>query len=191
MEMKSLMTQSSKKNRLIDPLLEEHSKKQVERILGLIQNDQSLLSDLWECYFGEDLLLAQRSSWVIQHYYRSVPSQILPYLDRILDVIHNPLHDAQVRCALSILQCVEIPEEHIGRVYDVCMTLFANPSAPAAFRVFGMQIGANIAVVYPELADEVIQTYLLQEAPSAGLRSRWKKIEPRLKLLKEKNKRTT
>lgn len=188
MEMKSLMTQSLRKNNLKSLLLEEHSKEQVHRIIAEIKDNPDLVSDLWDCYAGSDRLLAQRSSWVMQHYYRAHPSELLPYFNEILEVIQNPLHDAQVRCALSVLQNVEIPERYAGRIYDISISQLANPSAPAALRVFGMQVATNIAQLYPELAEEIIQTYQLQEAPSAGLRSRWKKIHPQLKILVEKNK---
>lgn len=182
------MTQSSKKSNLEALLLAEHSKAQVDRIVKIAQNDSDIKEWLWNFYSGDEPILAQRSSWVIQHIYKNHPREILDYIDRILVVLAKPLHDAQIRSVLSVLQFIEIPQMHAGRFYDFGIQVLSDPSQPSAIRVFGMQIASNIALSYPELASEVISTYALLESPSAGLRSRWKKIQPGLNLVLIQNK---
>ena len=95
-------------------------------------------------------------------------------------------HDAVKRNTVRLLQGVDLPEELMGRVVDICFKFLLDVKEPVAVRVFSMQVLYNICLKEPELADElriVIEEFMPHG--TAGFKSRGKRILKGLqKLLK-------
>jgi len=109
----------------------------------------------------------------------------------LIPVLHQPLHTAQVRNVLLILSMVDLPEDQEGIILDICYTLLSDPKSLSAPRIYSFQIIANISFKYPEIAGDLLELMESLEEIPAGLRSRWRRIKPKLiRLLEEQGTRS-
>ncbi len=166
-------------------LRKEHSKEQTNLIAQYIDNKETLFKELLVFFLGEDELLAQRAAWAMRTCIERNPQ----WLEQRLGIFINNLkkekiHVAVQRNTLKMLETVEIPEELMGEIYDVCFKNLENIKSPIAIKVFSMQILCNICMKEPELAEELI-TIIEEQYPhsSAGYKSRARKVLKALRKL--------
>lgn len=181
------MMPSLKKNSIAQMLHAEHSREQTDKIVQYINNHTEGVDELWHCYLSSDVTLAQRSAWVIGHYYRSEPSQILVHLPQIIPTLEQPLHPAQVRNVMNILSFTTIPEDYHGALLDICLAYITDHTSPSAIRAFSLSVAADIGLRYPEIAEEIIGSVESLEASTPAIRSRWRKLGPKLKKVVSEN----
>lgn len=160
-------------------LIQEHSKHTTEEIAKYIGNDTDRFADLMQLFFGQELVLVQRSAWVLTHVCVEHPTLILPYQKEMIQALQQPIHPAVQRNILKILadKPLVLDEETEGHLVNICFDLIPQPHLPAAIRVHAMQYIANLTTRYPELAIElktVIEDGM--EHGTAGFRSRGAKI---------------
>ena len=96
--------------------------------------------------------------------------------------LDNPSHNAIVRNTVRVLQNIEIPEELEGEIYERCFDYLNDPKEKPAVRAFSMKVLSNIAMIYPELKEELIKSIELHfPYGSKGFKSRGKKELERLR----------
>ena len=110
------------------------------------------------------------------------PFLIKPYLPLLVKQLHNPKHDAVKRNVLRILQFIDIPDEVMGELADLCFNFLTSSKEAIAIKVFAMTILERIVRQYPELTQELI-IIIEDQMPygSAGFKSRGTKILKALK----------
>lgn len=164
-------------------ILEEgHSKKNTLDILAAIQKDNSKINELMKLFFSSDLRMCQRASWAVGMIGERNKTLLLPYFDKMLHVIKNPMHDAIVRNTLRTWREMDIPEAYEGEVFDICFNYLQDTKTPVAIRMFGMCILSNIAMKYPELKEEIIPVIEEHyEQASPGFKSGAKRELKRMK----------
>jgi len=155
----------------------EHSKSNVDKIINYIGQDSDKLNELMACFFSENIRLCQRASWAVGILGEKYPYLLLPYLDKMIQIIDNSRHHALVRNTLRIWQFIDIPSSSQGMVYDQCFNLLIDPKSPIAIRVFAMTVCFYISKIIPELKEElilVIKDNMVDSSP--GFYSRGKKV---------------
>lgn len=160
-----------------DALLKEHSKNQTIKIVKFIGDDKQKFKELMNLFFHDEYRVVQRSAWVVNCCAEAHPELIRPYLNKMIEYMHKPVHDAVRRNTVRILQFTDIPEKLTGKAATVCFDLLQSKSEPIAVKAFSMTVLANICKTHPELKNElklVIEDLLPYS--SAGLLSRGKKI---------------
>lgn len=160
-----------------EALLEEHSKAQTLKIKRYIGPSHEKFKELMDLLLEDEYRIVQRASWVVKHTCDSNPLLIYPYLGDLIPRLRTPLHDAYKRNILHILSMLEVPEEHLGELTDICFESLENRKEAVAIRVHAMQNLHNICFKEPELANELklfIEEFMPHE--SAGFKSRGKKI---------------
>lgn len=104
--------------------------------------------------------------------------RLKPYLGPMIMNLQKPgLHDSVKRNMVRILQTVEVPEEYMGVLADVCTGYLARPEEPIAARAFSMTVLLNITKRFPDLKGELkllIEELLPNASP--GLRNRGLKV---------------
>ncbi len=169
---------------LKEEILYEHSKAQATRLAAYIGDDVEKFAELMDLVLGEDEKLSQRAAWVMSHCADTVPKLIVPHIGAMMTVFETTPHVAVRRNITRVLQLVDIPEIHQGKLVNICFDVLLNPKAANAVRVFSMSILYNITLQQPELRDElriVIEDMLPHGTPA--IKSRGKRI------LKAMNKR--
>ena len=165
-----------------EQLSHKQSKTIRDDIVHYIYEDPKRMEELMECFFTGAYRINQYASWPVGIIGQERPELIEPYLTQMIDVLESPAHDAIVRNTIRILQWVSIPEALEGRIYDYCFQYLNDTKKPVAIRVFAMSVLTRLAMKYPELKEELIQSierYYPDGSP--GYQSRAKKEINRLK----------
>lgn len=170
---------------LIQEILREHSKENVKKITDYIGLDEDRFAELMQIFLKGDYITIQRSSWIVSECAEAHPFFIAPYFKNLIDKLHEPnIHDSARRNIVRIWQFVEIPEEFIGEIYDICFRYLSGNEAIAVV-VFSMTVCHNITKRVPELKSELsfmIEDLLLKhQYGSPAIRSRGNKILAQLK----------
>jgi len=149
------------------------SRKMANVVIDIILEDESRIDELMQCFFSDHLRTCQHAAWPVGILAEKHPTILLPYLQRMVSNLDNPVHDAVVRNTLRTFQFMEIPEELQSEVYDRCLEYLSNPKYPIAFTAFSMTVCTDIAMQYPELKEEVIAAidYRMPNG-SSGIRAR-------------------
>jgi hypothetical protein len=155
-------------------LLAEHSKHQTMKIVRYIDGDRSKFKELMRCFLGDIYRLSQRAAWPVSYCIEADPHLIRPYWKTMIaELERNDAHVAVRRNVARLLQFVEIPKRHAGRIFEACYKLLDDPAQPVAVRVFSMTVAAKIAEDKPDLLHELrLIACKYPQASTAGFRSR-------------------
>jgi hypothetical protein len=168
---------------LMKAILNEHSKNQCLAIVNFIGGKPDRFSELVEVFLTGPYRVTQRAAWPLSVCCEKEPQLIIPHRKKILKQMDQPhIHDAVKRNVVRLLQFIEIPKQHYGKVAEVCFRLFLDTSEPIAIRVFAMTVLANLATKLPDLKNELIPV-IEEQLPygSAAFASRGRKVLKKLK----------
>ena len=161
-----------------EALLKVHSKDQATKITNYVGDDPDRFAELMNYLCGPNYRLSQRAAWPVSYCVQLHPDLIKPYFNTLIKQLEREdAHVAVRRNVARLLQFVEIPKRHEGRVFDACYNLFADPTQPVAVRVFSMTVAAKIAKNEPDLLEE-LRTVAVKypQASTAGFRSRARRV---------------
>lgn len=104
---------------------------------------------------SENIVISQRAATVLHHASNWSPNLFFPHLDKLIDVIANPIHDSGPRMAIRVCMHIEIPEKQAGTLINLAFQYLENQKTPVAIKVNAMYVIANQAKKYPELKTEL------------------------------------
>lgn len=162
---------------LRNEILKEHSKRQTLKIAKFIGNDETKFKTLMHLFFNDEYRVVQRAAWVVNICTEAHPGLIEPYLNKMLDYLRKPVHDAVKRNTVRIFQFVDIPKKLIGKTVTICFELLQSKNESVAVKVFSMSVLGRIVQNEPELKNE-LRLIIEEQLPysTAGFLSRAKKI---------------
>ncbi len=168
-------------------ILKDHSKPQILKIVDYIASDQQRFDEMIELILKGDKKIAQRVSWAMSYCVEAYPGLIISHLESLMENLRNPVHDAIKRNTLRSLEYVEIPEDLMGLVADICFEFLDSPKESIATRVFSMTALYKICQKEPELSNE-LKLVIEDHYPhgSAGFKSRARKILKGISKLQQK-----
>lgn len=164
-----------------DELIREHSRENALAIAQYIGTKPDRFAELMHLFLYDDAQVVQRSAWVVSKCADAHPSLLEPHLSAMINNLQNNVQVAVRRNTLRVLQNVDVPEELMGTLADVCFGYMEDSKEPIAVKVFAMTNLYNICQKEPDLANE-LKLIIEQQLPygSAGFKSRAKKILPHL-----------
>ena len=164
----------------IKALLEEdRSRNQTNKIVEFVDNDKKKMKALMSFFLDKkwDWRYNQWAAWPVGYIGRKFPSLILPYFDKLIEVMDAPVHNAVLRNTVRILEDIEVPEKYEGEIYKRCFAFLNDVNQPIAVRCFSMTVVFNLAKKYPDLKNELVESIKLHlPYASAGFKSRGSKI---------------
>jgi len=169
---------------LVAELQKRHSLASRNRMIRYVGADKKRFEELVTIFLGDNYRLTQWAGWPLSNIVRNHPDLIKPYLRSMLKSVDRPnIHVAVKRNVMRLLQFIEIPKTLRGLAFDTAFKLFTTADEPVAVKVFAMQIAADVAMLEPELKNEVILA-IEQDYPygSGAYRSRARNV---LKMLKK------
>ena len=117
-------------------LLKEASKRQALKIANIIGDDQEQFAKLIMIFLNGTYRLTQRAAWVLSICVDAHPGLLDSHLKAIVENLEKPdLHDAVKRNTVRFLQNIEIPEDLMGTVANVCFE-YLGSNEPVAIKVF-------------------------------------------------------
>lgn len=168
---------------LVNIILYEHSKPQMEKIMRYVGKDPKRFAELVNVFLTGPYRVTQRASWPLSSCVEHNPSLIKPHMKRILNYLSRESeHVAVRRNILRLLQFTAIPKSLQASTINQCLYFLSNPKEPIAVRVFAMTVLGNLAKENPDLKNEIIMV-IEDQLPygSAGFLSRGKKVLKELK----------
>jgi hypothetical protein len=166
-------------------ILKEYSKANVDKIANYVGDNEQRFAELMQLFLNGDWITNQRSSWILSECVANYPSLVYPFFKDFLQKLHEPnIHDSARRNIIRTWQFIDIPEEYIGEVYDICFRYLSSDEAIAVI-VFSMTVCHNITKIIPELRQELsfmIEDLVMKnQYGSPAIKSRGKKILAELK----------
>jgi len=141
---------------LKESLLEEHSKKQCDKIVGYIGSDKKLFAGLMNLFFEGEYRITQRAAWPVSNCVKNHPELIVPYIKQMLDNLSKKdLHDAVKRNTVRLLQTVKIPKKYHGQLMNICFDFIQSNETAVAIKAFSLTILQNFTAQYPEIIPEL------------------------------------
>jgi hypothetical protein len=168
---------------LITELGKRHSLAQKNRIIRYVGTDKKRFAGLVKIFLGDNYRLTQWAGWPLSDIVKEHPEMIKPYLRPMLKSVDRPnMHEAVKRNVMRLMQFIDIPPALAGLAFEKAFTLFSDTGEPIAVRVFSMQVMADVAMMEPELKNEVIVA-IEDQLPygSTGFRNRANKLLKKLK----------
>lgn len=160
-----------------ESLQREHSKENTEKIVDYVSADDERLAELMDIFFHGPWEIVQRASWAVGKLGEQT-DLLKPYMGQMIkNLERTDLHDAIKRNTVRTWQFIEVPDEYLGEVADVCFGYLESKKEPIAIKVFSMVVLEGIVKRVPELKDE-LQFLIKEQMPysSAGFKSRGKKV---------------
>src|SRR3546814_9733385 len=83
-------------------------------------------SDVCSSDLSDQYRIQQRTSWAVMHCVTRQPTLITPYLEKMINLLDKPVHDAVKRNITRILRDIDIPKAFHGQVADHCFRLLGD-----------------------------------------------------------------
>ena len=137
-------------------ILDEHSRRQAERIAAWVGKDAARFARLIALLMRGEDPIPQRAAWAVGICAERHPALAVPHLGKMIARMNRAgAHDAVRRNVLRILQDADVPPGLAGRVAETCFRELNAGDAPIAVKVFAMSAIARLAATRPDLAREL------------------------------------
>lgn len=160
------------------------SNKEAEWVAASAIENPAIFLKLYNYSFSTDKHLAFRASWTLSKVCDKFPEMIVPYLPKVIETLANIENESTLRSFLRIISLSDLSQfgtRHHGLLADLCFNIIKSGFSAIAVKAYSMEILYNLAVIYPELANELSASILvLMEDGSAGITSRGNSILKKL-----------
>lgn len=164
-------------------ILQEHSKKQKDKIVRWIGDDQKRFDELIKLFLeSKDPIIRQRAGWPLSYAAEAHPALVKKHMSKLAATFRKPgVHEAVTRNIARIFQCVGLPEKIHGPIMDASFQLVCDPKEKPASKAFALTVLERLAAIYPEIKPELkLAIEERWDTESAAFRSRAKKILKKL-----------
>lgn len=148
---------------LREAFLTEHSKNQTDKIITWIGDDPSRIALLMQLFLHDEYRVVQRAAWALSGLAQRHPALMLPYLPLLASRLGDEtVHIAVRRNIFRLFQYVPLPEPVHAPLMQYAFDALANQKEALAVRAFAMSVLARLALLYPEINNEL--RLLLEDA---------------------------
>ena len=144
--------------------------KNAKRLAEFVADNPGEIKKLVKLFYDEDTNISMRSAWIISHVCSLNPEIVIALTPDFVKYLKskNP-NPPTIRCVLSSLQQIKIPEKYCAIVFDFCAKYVRNETLPLAVRAFSINIMGRLCKRYPELKYETeLILSELKTVPQAG-----------------------
>ncbi len=160
------------------------STKEAEWVAASAAESPEIFKKLIEFSYSDDKKLAFHSSWTLNKVCDKNPELIIPFLPAIVESLGKIDNESALRSILRILTMTEMTRlsvKHHGILAEYCFSALRSGYTAIAIKAYSMEILYRLAVLYPELANELSASInMLQGEGSAGIISRGRMILKKL-----------
>lgn len=155
-------------------LLKERGRRNAEAVADHVGRDPQRFAQLMQCVLDDTRLVGQRAAYSAGIVCDAYPHLADPYVERLLDTLDAPVHEAVQRNSIRTLQTCGLPKALHGRITGTMFAVLADPARSIAQRACAITVAARLVERYPALANEfglLLEEVLLTD-PGPGVRSR-------------------
>ncbi|MCU0472658.1 MAG: (deoxy)nucleoside triphosphate pyrophosphohydrolase [Bacteroidales bacterium] len=158
--------------------------KEIEWIAASAIENSAIFKKLLDYSFSGDKKLAFHASWVLTKVCDRYPEIIYPYISGIIEKLNKIDNESTQRSFMRIISLTDITristKQH-GILADHCFTALKSGFSAIAIKAYSMEILYKLAVLYPELVNELSATiFMLQGEGSAGIIARGQMVLKKL-----------
>ncbi|HUX94306.1 MAG TPA: (deoxy)nucleoside triphosphate pyrophosphohydrolase [Bacteroidales bacterium] len=158
--------------------------KEAEWVAASAIDNPEIFKKLMVYSFSPDKKLAFRSSWTLTKVCDKYPELIFPHLTSLVEALPKIDNESVQRSFLRIVSLTDLHKigtKHHGMLADYCFTSLRSGFTAIAIKAYAMEALYKLALVYPELANELSATInMIQGEGSAGIIARGRIILKRL-----------
>ncbi len=141
---------------LREAIMEEHSKKQTNKIIRWVGNSQKKFDELVKCFLSDDKKLSQRAGWPLSYIGIAHTGLASKHLPAMLKNLRKPgLHAAVKRNTIRLLQDISIPKRLHGELMNTCFAYISSAEETVAVKAFSLTVLQNLAKQYPDIRLEL------------------------------------
>jgi 8-oxo-dGTP diphosphatase len=160
------------------------SMKEAEWVATSAIENPAIFIKLLDYSLSSDKKLSFRASWTLTKVCDRFPELIYPYLPQIVDTIAEIVNESTLRSFLRIISLSDLDKinsrQH-GLLTDFCFSKLNSGFSAIAIKAYSMEIIYRLALIYPELANELSATInMLRGEGSAGVVARGHMIMKKL-----------
>ena len=165
-------------------LMKQLSRRHMEYVAHCIGNNEKQFEQLMTIVLHGREPVIQRAAWAMDVCLDVYPELLSPYVETLIDALPRFSHNGVKRQVVKALAECDLPEKLEGQLADLCFEWLQSPDMPVGVKVHCMQILANIAARYPDLAVE-LRMIITGQIPrnSTGFASRGRKILKRFSII--------
>ncbi len=173
----------------IDPITEKEIQKMIYSMTGTQEADwlaatapdnPSLVLKLLDYSYSEDKKFSFCASWTLSKIFDKNPEIIAPFIPGMIEKLNSLNNDSVQRSFLKIISIIDITQmslKHHGILVDYCFKALNSGVSAVAIKAYSMEILYKLALLYPELANELSASInILSGEASAGIIARGKII---------------
>ncbi len=151
-------------------------RKEAEWLADSAVENTEILRKLLEYSFSKDKKLAFRASWTLSKVHDKYPGLIgsdLQVMIGSLETLENESVQRSFLRMISMSDLNSINQKQQGILADHCFKMLKSGFSAIAVKAYSMEIIYKLAIIYPELANELSSTInMLQGEGSAGILAR-------------------
>jgi len=153
------------------------SRQEAEWVATSAIDNPDIFQKLLQYSFRSDRKLAFRASWTLSKVCDKFPELIFPHLTKMIDGLKRIDNESTERSFLRILSMTDLrqlSEQYHGILADHCFKALNSGSSAIAIKAYSMEIIYRLAIIYPDLANELSSSInMLQgEGAAAGIIAR-------------------
>jgi len=151
-------------------------RKEAEWLADSAFENAEILRKLLEYSFSKDKKLAFRASWTLSKVHDKYPELIGSDLQVMIGSLESLENESVQRSFLRMISMSDLNslnQKLQGILADHCFKMLRSGFSAIAVKAYSMEIIYKLAIIYPELANELLSTInLLQGDGSAGILAR-------------------
>jgi 8-oxo-dGTP diphosphatase len=163
------------------------SMKEADWVATSAIENPAIFNKLLEYSFSSDKKLAFHASWTLSKVCDKYPEIIYPYLHSVIVSLEKLDNESALRSLLRIISMSEMNKIGVrdhGILADHCFNALRSGFSAIAIKAYSMEILYKLALIYPELANELSAVInLLQGEGSAGIVARGQMIMKKLAVI--------
>jgi 8-oxo-dGTP diphosphatase len=160
------------------------SLREVDWVATSAIDNPDIFKKLLDYSFSDDKKLAFHASWTLTKVCDKYPEIIYPHLTVIIESLDKIDNESAQRSFLRILSFTEmnrVGTKHHGILTEHCFNALRSGFSAIAIKAYSMEILYKLALIYPELANELSATInMLQGEGSVGIVARGRQILKKL-----------
>lgn len=125
-----------------------------QKMIGHLNADSNLVH-AYIAFALTDDKYAWRATWLLSHYSNKHTEILQNYVDKFIQSAKSIEANGHLRETLKIIYNLELNEEQISEVFDLCMTLLEDNKRQASVRMIAFNFVYRVAIKYPELQNEI------------------------------------
>ncbi|MFY0687005.1 MAG: hypothetical protein JXQ90_07570 [Cyclobacteriaceae bacterium] len=124
-------------------------------LISRVNTNPDLIGELLDIALTAEQPQAWHGVWIVGHADTLIMDKVNPYVDRLIDLIHDQ-RDGFQREIIKVLLKVNLNDDQEGRLFDECMTLWESVSLQPSVRMFALKYIMQVVNKYPELKPEIL-----------------------------------